>query len=237
MNTFLYNNRKKILIGIISLIIIGGAALLYSIITFRVMSVSPNTNQAYSPSTQAIIVTFNKSIKSIDGSISASNNLQTTNTIKGGNLTLNIPDGLIPNSSYIITIPSVTAADGSVLKNIKLSFKTNNDSNLSRDQLKIALQRQQNSSPSAYNDPLYKALPYSSGQYAIQAHVNTPTNTTDNSSVGIEITVYLNRDQEGDNRIEAIQSIEGAALAHLQSIHNVNLDNYNIDYIIQDPLT
>jgi len=229
----LYKYRKFIVIAAALILISIAWFIYYSVFVFHISSTTPNTGSVsrYAP---VIRIHFNKELADekveVTGSVVKSSEVQPQN--KTLVVYLNELD-LEKDARYEFTITSVSSSSGDVIENKVTSFNTKDIpySELSNEDQKIILDTQQSKKSDLYTDVIFKYLPYSTLSYSIDAHEPV----SDVPNVKVIITATLSAADVRIDRNGAVEKAYQEARTYLSSLKDVSLQNYDIQYEVNEP--
>ena len=221
---------KKIVIGVILIMLCFVAYYTYSYFNFKVVSTNPPSTQMASW-TPFFKINFNQAISKKGLSVSVKPDVLygAGYVVNNNQLVFNLSVPMNTNQKYTLTVRSVTDQHGQTIKNLVYSFTPKNlpISKLPNDQ-KEALTARNESSP-IYKDPILKHLPYYSVNFNLTASFTTGQNNL--PSLVLTAKLFIPAAYTGSLEQQMINQDQQSVLQYISSL-GLNPANYTINYSI-----
>lgn len=199
----------------------------YLTLTFRIVGTSPKLSNVATASPY-ITVSFNKNLSSNGLSVSGTEGLVTSTSVKGKNLQINL-NNMTTGNEYVVHINSVSSTSGKTIKNKDLSFKAKNIDvgNLPKEQQQTLI-NQQDQNQGVAADPIISHLPYGTVDFSLTAQ--TPDTNQDQSKLVLNAQLILSH-ADMSNEDAAIAQYKQEVINYIVSL-GLNPNNYNIQYTV-----
>jgi hypothetical protein len=201
---------------------------------FRVVSTNPSTRNV-ATATPFFKVIFNRQLSKDNLSVSSNPAIISSYSINGDELDMNLNTPTDSNTTYNITINSISAADGKTLtdKNFKFQPKQVNSQDLPQDQQQ-ALLKNQTQYLQQRQDPIIAYLPYGTLDFNLNYHF---INQSTNSKIILDAQLQLAPGLSGAQATATTNQYKQEVTDYIKS-KGLNPASYTIEYqVVQESLT
>ena len=233
LNGYLVRYKKTLIIAGVLIASLGiGWAIYYNVFLFHVTSISPDPKAA-SYLSPRLIVNFNKEISTDNLKVTAQD-ISVTASVDKKRVVIMLPEVLEADKTYKITLSSVDSKSGDQLRDYVIDFATVlNRESLTDEDYKIILDRQEAGKSEIINDPIFKYLPYSTLDYEMEGVIKNAD--TEFEKITIQIELQLSAADVRIDRNAAIERYKAEAMSYLDSLADIQLENYNVEVTVIEP--